>query len=89
MCEELKFYLNREYNRLLIVFDKIKFKDKDIESFVKAYWDDCRYFYVNQDDIKAFELVNYVWGILDTLAILKIIEVPEDVKKWFKIDQDS
>ena len=82
---EFFYYLNREYEKLKIVFEKIKFKDKDIEKFVRAYYEDMKYFYNKKDYLKAFELENYIWGILDALANLNIIYVPEDIKNWFKI----
>jgi hypothetical protein len=44
-----------------------------------------KYFYEKKDFVKAFELENYIWGILDTLINLKLIDVPEEYKKWFKL----
>ena len=82
---EFFYYLNREYEKLKIVLEKIEFKDKDIEKFVRAYYEDMKYFYNKKDYLKAFELENYIWGILDALANLNIIYVPEDIKNWFKI----
>ncbi|WP_342765398.1 DUF357 domain-containing protein [Candidatus Nanopusillus massiliensis] len=50
-----------------------------------SYYKDLKYFYEKKDFVKAFELENYIWGILDTLINLKLIEVPEEYKKWFKL----
>jgi len=82
---ELIYLLEREFKKLKIVFDKVKFLDKDLEKFVKSYWEDCKYFYERGDNIKAFELVNYIWGILDCMANKNLLEIPEDIRKWFKV----
>ena len=82
---ELIYLLERELKKLKIVFDKVKFLDKDLEKFVKSYWEDCKYFYEKRDNIKAFELINYIWGILDCMANKNLLEIPEDIRKWFKV----
>jgi len=82
---ELIYLLERELKKLEIVFDKVRFLDKDLEKFVKAYWEDCKYFYEKRDNIKAFELINYIWGILDCMANKNLLEIPEDIRKWFKV----
>jgi len=82
---ELSYLLEREFKKLKVVFDKVKFLDKDLEKFVKAYWEDCKYFYEKGDIIKAFELVNYIWGILDCMANKNLLEIPEDIRRWFKV----
>lgn len=89
LYEELLHYLEREYKKLEIVFNKVRFigDHKDIWILVLSYWEDCKYFYNKNDYIKAFELVNYIWGMLDILANLGLLEIPKDIKKWFKIEQ--
>ncbi len=82
---ELMFYLHREYEKLRKIFVDIKFLDKKIEEFVLSYYKDFLYFYDKKDYVKAFELENYIWGMLDILINLKLIEVKEEYKKWFKI----
>ncbi|MGC9133330.1 MAG: DUF357 domain-containing protein [Nanopusillaceae archaeon] len=83
--EEFFYYLNREYEKLNKIFEKIIFKDKRFEEFLLSYYKDMKYFYENKEYVKAFELENYIWGILDALINLNLIEVPEDYKKWFKL----
>ncbi|MEM0379601.1 MAG: DUF357 domain-containing protein [Nanopusillaceae archaeon] len=76
---------SREIEKLKIVFEKIKFFDFELKTFIEAYWKDCLYFYNKKDYIKSFELVNYIWGILDCMANKNMIYIPEDIRKWFKI----
>ncbi|RDD52477.1 DUF357 domain-containing protein [Nanoarchaeota archaeon NZ13-N] len=83
--EELLSLLEREFKKLEEVFKKVNFLDKNLENFVKAYWEDCKYFYKNGEKIKAFELVNYIWGILDCMANRNLLEIPEDIRRWFKV----
>ncbi len=83
--EEFFYYLDREYKKLELIFKNIRFLDNRFEKFVISYYNDMKYFYENKDFVKAFELENYIWGILDTLINLGLIEVPEEYKKWFKL----
>lgn len=85
--EYIKYLTEREFEKLKEVFDSIKFvgKEKEIWNLVISYWNDCKYFYEKGDMIKAFELVNYIWGMLDILGNLKLLKIPEEIKKWFKI----
>jgi len=90
-CKELEFYLEREYKKLEVVFKKIKYlgENKELWNLVLSYWRDLKYFYERRDKIKAFELVNYLWGMLDVLANLNLIYISKDIKKWFKVEQDE
>jgi len=85
--DELFFYLERELKKLEEVFKKVKVK-KDLDAFKLAqdYFQDAKHFDKKEEYVKAFELVNYVWGILDALAISKDISVPKEIQKWFKND---
>ena len=83
--EEFFYYLDREYKKLELIFKNIKFLDNRFENFLISYYNDLKYFYEKKDFVKAFELENYIWGILDTLINLRLIEVPEEYKKWFKL----
>jgi len=85
--DELFFYLERELKKLREVFEKVKVK-KDADAFKLAlsYFQDAKHFDKKKEYVKAFELVNYVWGILDALAISKDISVPKEIQKWFKND---
>ena len=87
LLEEMMLYLNREYSKLESLFGKIKFlgKNEDLWRLVLSYWEDCKFFYESGEYVKAFELVNYIWGMLDILANLKLINIPENMKKWFKV----
>jgi hypothetical protein len=53
---------------------------------VKSYYEDMKHFFEKQEYVKAFELQNYVWGMLDALAVNGLIEVPKEIQKWFKAD---
>ncbi|BBL45580.1 hypothetical protein MJ1_0418 [Nanobdella aerobiophila] len=83
--EELLYYLNREYDKLNKIFSDIRFFNRNIEDYVRSYYNDFLYFYDRKEYIKAFELENYIWGIIDILLNLKLIEVKEEYKKWFKL----
>ncbi|MFP3290138.1 MAG: hypothetical protein RXN31_02950 [Candidatus Nanopusillus acidilobi] len=83
--EEFFYYLDREYKKLELIFKNIKFLDNRFKDFLISYYNDLKYFYEKKDFVKAFELENYIWGILDTLINLRLIEVPEEYKKWFKL----
>ena len=83
--EEFFYYLDREYKKLELIFKDIKFLDNRFKDFLISYYNDLKYFYEKKDFVKAFELENYIWGILDTLINLRLIEVPEEYKKWFKL----
>lgn len=81
--------LKREEAKLEQIFDKIKLKDSKFEEtfkFMKAYYEDMKFFFKKEEHVKAFELQNYVWGFLDALAISGAIEVPKELQKWFKAE---
>jgi len=88
--EKFNKLLDREIYKLSIVFQKVNLKSNEIDDLWKmilSYWKDCKYFYESGKKLEAFELVNYIWGLLDALANLDLIEVPGDIKKWFKVEQ--
>jgi hypothetical protein len=76
--------LDKELNKLNQVFKLINSEDLEFQ-LAKSYYEDAKYFKEVGKIVEAFELVNYVWGILDTLARKKCIKVPEEIKKWFKV----
>jgi len=86
--EEFFYYLNREFCKLEEIFGNVIFYDKDYEKFLRAYWEDAKYFYTKKEYVKAFELVMYIWGWLDCLANEKKIIIKEEHKKWFKLIKD-
>ncbi|HIQ50358.1 MAG TPA: DUF357 domain-containing protein, partial [Nautiliaceae bacterium] len=69
--EELIYITDREIEKLKKIF-KLQEDLKDLEVFdlINSYFKDLLYFYEKKDYIKAFELVNYIWGFLDILANL-------------------
>jgi len=79
---ELEYYLDREYKKLSLILKDAKIKKG--ERFIKAYWEDIKYFYQKGEKVKAFELVMYIWGILDCLYNTGYLEINPSHKKWFK-----
>lgn len=87
--EEFFFILKREEAKLERIFEKIKLKKQEFSEtfkFTKSYYEDMRFFFKKQEHVKAFELQNYVWGLLDALALAKAIEVPKELQKYFKAE---
>ena len=87
--EEFFFILKREEAKLDQIFEKIKLKDQKFSEtfkFMKSYHEDMKFFFKKEEHVKAFELQNYVWGLLDSLAINKAIEVPKELQKYFKAE---
>ena len=87
--EEFFFILKREEAKLNQIFEKIKLKDQKFSEtfkFAKSYYEDMKHFFAKQEHVKAFELQNYVWGLLDALALNKAIEVPKELQKHFKVE---
>jgi hypothetical protein len=86
---ELFYVLNREKTKLEQIFSSMKLKDKKFSpafNLAQAYYKDMNHFLDKKEYVKAFELQNYVWGILDCLAISKALQVPREIKGWFKAD---
>ncbi len=87
--EEFFFILDREKTKLEQIFSSIKLKRKKNEQvfrLAESYYKDMNHFLNKKEYVKAFELQNYVWGILDSLAILKAISIPKDMQRWFKAE---
>ncbi len=87
--EEFFFILKREEAKLERIFENIKLKDPKFAEtfkFTKAYYEDMKFFFKKEEHVKAFELQNYVWGLLDSLALAKAIEVPKELQKHFKAE---
>jgi len=87
--EELFYYMERELKKLEQVFKKIKIKEKRHQDTLKlalCYFKDAKHFYSKKEYVKCFELLNYVWGLLDSMAIGNAISVPKPLQKWFKHD---
>jgi len=72
--EELIKITDREVEKLKIVMDEVgKEIPKEVKTLIESYIYDLNYFYNKKDYVKAFELANYIWGYLDCLANLKLI----------------
>ena len=87
--EEFFLILKREDKKLDEIFLKIKLVKKEFFStfeLAASYYNDMKHFLDKKEYVKAFELQNYIWGILDSLAIMKAIEVPKDLQKHFKAE---
>ncbi len=94
--KELLYFNEREINKIKKIIEeldkkgeikKLKDTNKEIADLVLSYYEDLIYFHKKKEIIKSFELVNYLWGYLDCLANLKLINPSEEIKKWFKIEQ--
>ncbi len=88
--------LIRDLTRLQAVLENIKIKEdinvdreivEDLLNMVEAYFKDSLYFLSQRAYIESLELEAYAWGILDALANLNLIEIPNEMRKWFKIEQ--
>ncbi len=85
--KELIEITDREVKKLKIVMDEIgKEIPKEVKALIESYLYDLDYFYSKKDYVKAFELANYIWGYLDCLANLNLIN-PKKTRKWFKVEQ--
>jgi hypothetical protein len=87
--QELFFILDRESKKLKQIFAEIKLIDdsfSQIFNLAKSYYQDMKHFFDKKEYVKSFELQNYVWGMLDSLAVMKAVQVPEEMQKWFKAE---
>ena len=66
--------------------DQIQQQIRQLFQLALAYWKDLQYWMQRREWVKAFELINYIWGLLDGLATLKAIKVPKKTKPWFKAE---
>ncbi|MBR9677716.1 MAG: DUF357 domain-containing protein [Nanoarchaeota archaeon] len=75
VCEALKD---------LTVLDK---KAGVVMELVDSYAKDAEHFYGQKKFLEAFELFVYVFGLLDALARLKLIDPGKSIKNY-KVEQD-
>ncbi|GEM_PF-887468 len=90
ICEKELKKLEEVFSDIIIpVRDKSELykSSKNILAFVKAYFEDSKFFYEKGKYLESFELCSYIWGFLDCLAILGLI-TPRKTRKYFKIEQD-
>lgn len=79
----------KEMKRIEFAFSELKITDKQAEhplELAKSYFVDAKHFFEKKDYEKSVRLLYYIFGILDSLATLKIID-PGKAKKHYKIDQ--
>ena len=87
--QELFFILERENKKLKQIFAEIKLiDDKFSQTFnlAESYYQDMKHFFDKKEYVKAFELQNYVWGLLDSLGVMKAVQVPKELQSWFKAE---
>ena len=86
---ELHQLAKKERQRVMEAFTHIKIVDekaKDVIGLAKSYRVDAEHFYEMAEYVSAFELYVYIFGMLDALARLKMID-PGEARRHFKIDQ--
>ncbi len=79
----------KELERVKFAFSELKVLDKSARQTIelaKSYFVDAQHFYARKDYEKSIRLLYYIFGILDALATLKLID-PGAAKKHYKIDQ--
>ncbi len=89
MCDrDIKKLAEKELLRSTFAFKEIKILrgGEDLYTLAKSYFDDAKHFYDNEEYFEAFELFNYLWGLLDAGARLGIFN-PGKARKHYKIDQ--
>lgn len=79
----------KELERVEFALAELKLLDSSAEpalNLAKSYFTDAKHFFDNNDYEKSNRLLYYIFGILDSLATLKLID-PGAAKKHYKIDQ--
>lgn len=85
----MKKIAEKEKKRTDFAFSELKLidgKGKDLLELAVSYKKDADFFFEEQDWIGSIELYSYVFGILDSLARLKMID-PGKARKHYKIEQ--
>lgn len=59
-----------------------------VMELVTSYSEDAEHFYQEKKYLEAFELFVYVFGLLDALARLKLVDPGESIHHY-KVDQGS
>jgi hypothetical protein len=87
--DNLKPIASQERQRVMEAFAHMKLTDeraKDVLDLAKSYRTDAEHFYEMSDYLSAFELYVYIFGMLDALARMKMLD-PGKARKHFKIEQ--
>ncbi len=86
---ELRALATKERQRVSKTLPEISLIDeraKDVVDLARSYMADAEHFYEINDYVSAFELYVYIFGLLDAIARLGMID-PGRARKHFKIDQ--
>lgn len=89
MADDIKSLAMKERQRVNETLPEIKVLDskaEDVIELARSYRVDAEHFYEIEDFISAFELYVYIFGLLDALARLKVID-PGKARKHFKVEQ--
>ena len=70
----------------LASFKVVDQRANDVIELVNSYVIDAEHFFSQDKFLEAFELYVYIFGLLDALARLKMID-PGDARKHFKVEQ--
>jgi hypothetical protein len=82
LCEKEKKRVEEALASLKVVDEKAH----EVMELVDSYAIDAEHFFSQDKFLEAFELYVYIFGILDALARLKMID-PGDARKHFKVEQ--
>ncbi len=80
----------KEFDRISFAIKELRILNKKAErviELIKSYQEDAEYFLKKKKYFEAFEICVYVFGLLDTLANLKLID-PGKARKHYKIEQE-
>ncbi len=84
----MKELATKEKQRTDFAFDELRLLDKKGEELLdlaKSYKIDGDFFFEKEKWLESFELYVYIFGILDSLANLKLVD-PGEARKHYKID---
>jgi len=84
----MKELAEKEKKRVEFAIKELKKKDDKADSvleLVYSYEKDANYFFMKKEYLESFELYVYVFGLLDALARLDLID-PGKARKHYKID---
>jgi len=77
----------REKKRVELALRELKIKDEKANSvmeLINSYKEDADYFFSKKKYLEAFELYVYIFGLLDALARLNLID-PGRAKHLYKV----
>lgn len=89
MKEKIKEEALKELKRIEFALSELKLlkeQGSDLLNMIQSYFEDAKHFYNKGEYLESFELSVYLFGILDALANLEVID-PGKAKKHYKIEQ--